>query len=136
MYCSRCGAQNPDDSTFCSRCGQSLSNGAPQQGAPHQYGSHPYPPPFGGPAEYIPNYLAQAILVTIFCCLPVGTVSIVFAAQVNGKVARGDIIGARRDSSTAKTWAWVSFGLGLALGAVWFIYLIVFRTLMSWATGF
>lgn len=134
MYCSRCGAQNPDDSSFCRQCGQSLSNGPPpQQGAPQQYGSHPDPQYFGGLAEHIPNYLAQAILVTICCCVPAGIVSIVFAARVNGKVARGDMIGARSDSSKAKTWAWVSFGLGLAL---WFISLIPFGTSMSWPTGF
>ena len=31
----------------------------------------------------------QAILVTLFCCLPFGIVAIVFAAQVDSKVAAG-----------------------------------------------
>ena len=62
----------------------------------------------------MPNYLVQAILVTIFCCLPLGIVSIVFAAQVNGKVNAGDFDGARRTSDNAKMWAWISFGCGLA----------------------
>ncbi len=65
---------------------------------------------------HVPNYLVHAILVTIFCCLPAGVVSIVFAAQVNGKLAAGDLAGARQDSARAKTWAWVSFGVGLAVG--------------------
>src|SRR5438046_3002438 len=39
----------------------------------------------------IPNYLIQAILCTILCCPPFGIPAIVFAAQVNGRVARGDI---------------------------------------------
>jgi len=56
----------------------------------------------------VPNYLVQAILVTIFCCVPFGIVSIVYAAQVNGKVAAGDYAGAIATSNKAKTWAWVS----------------------------
>ena len=67
----------------------------------------------------------QAILVTICCCLPAGVVSIVFAAQVNGKVERGDIEGARRDSNSAKTWAWISFGLGLAVVVIYFFLALI-----------
>ena len=39
--------------------------------------------------SYVPNHLVWAILSTLFCCLPLGIVSIVFAAQVNGKLAAG-----------------------------------------------
>ena len=76
------------------------------------------PPSTPLPQENIPNYLVPAILVTIFCCLPAGIVSIVFAAQVNGKVARGDLAGARSSSNNAKTWAWVAFGLGIASAVI------------------
>ena len=62
--------------------------------------------------------------MTIFCCLPAGVVSIVFAAQVNGKLAAGDLAGARQDSARAKTWAWASFGVGLAGGLIWLILVI------------
>ena len=65
------------------------------------------------PRANIPNYLVQAILVTIFCCLPFGIVAIVFAAQVNGKIQAGDIAGAQDSSSKAKMWCWLAFGLGL-----------------------
>lgn len=65
-----------------------------------------------------PNHLVWAILVTIFCCLPFGIVSIVYAAQVNSKVAAGDIIGAWQSSNSAKTWAWVAFGVGLVGGVL------------------
>ncbi len=70
----------------------------------------------------IPNYLVQAILTTVFCCLPAGIVSIVYAAQVNGKVGAGDISGAMDASRKAKMWAWISFGAGLATIV---IYLVV-----------
>ena len=59
------------------------------------------------------NYLVQSILVTLFCCLPLGVVSIVFAAQVDSKYAGGDYAGAQKASDNAKLWCWVAFGVGL-----------------------
>lgn len=53
----------------------------------------------------VPNNLVWAILSTRLCCLPVGIVSIVYAAQVNGKLAAGDIAGAQDSSAKAKKWA-------------------------------
>ena len=99
MHCTSCGASIGGTDRFCSNCGTSTSA---IQGN-------------------IPNYLAPAILVTIFCCLPLGIVSIVYAAQVNGKIASGDVIGARRSSEQAKLWAWVSFGIGIGLFAIFVI---------------
>ena len=69
----------------------------------------------------IPNHLVWAILSTLFCCLPLGIVSIVFAAQVNGKVAAGDIAGARGASGKAKKFA--MWG-GIAGGGVIGLYAI------------
>ena len=72
------------------------------------------PPPVGGSREYIPNHLVWAIVTTLFCCLPLGIVSIVYAAQVDGKRAAGDIEGAREASRKAGMWAMLSaFGLPL-----------------------
>lgn len=76
-------------------------------------------------AQSVPNYLVQAILVTIFCCLPFGIVAIVFAAQVNGKLAAGDYAGAAETSRKAKLWCWVSFGVGLAGIALWLIFVVL-----------
>ncbi|TIL14195.1 CD225/dispanin family protein [Stenotrophomonas maltophilia] len=53
----------------------------------------------------VPNNLVWAILTTLFCCLPAGIVSIVYAAQVNGKLAAGDIAGAQDSATKAKKWA-------------------------------
>ena len=72
----------------------------------------------------VPNYLVQAILCTLFCCLPAGIVSIVYAAQVNSKLAVGDRMGAIQSSENAKKWAWVSFGIGLALVAIYIVIVI------------
>ena len=63
---------------------------------------------------YVPNHLAWAILMTLFCCLPGGIVAIVYAARVDTKVAAGDLQGAKSDADNAKLWSWISFGLGLA----------------------
>jgi hypothetical protein len=63
----------------------------------------------------VPNYLIPAILTTVFCCLPFGIVSIVYAAQVNGKLEAGDRAGALQSSRSARMWAWISFGTGLVL---------------------
>ena len=72
------------------------------------------PPPVGGSREYIPNHLVWAIVTSLFCCLPRGIVSIVYAAQVDGKRAAGDIEGAREASRKAGMWAMLSaFGLPL-----------------------
>ena len=70
----------------------------------------------------VSNYLVQAILCTLFCCLPAGIVSIVYAAQVNSKLAVGDRMGAIQSSENAKKWAWVSFGVGIG---VFLIYIVI-----------
>lgn len=48
------------------------------------------------------NYLVESILVTIFCCLPLGIVGIVFASQVSSKYTAGDYAGAEESSKQAK----------------------------------
>ena len=98
MFCRRCGFQNADNAYRCIQCGETLD----QIGAP------------AVPVQRIPNYLAQSILVTLFCCVPFGIVSIVYSAQVNGKVQAGDIQGALNASQKAKMWGWIAFGVGFA----------------------
>jgi hypothetical protein len=51
--------------------------------------------------------------VTIFCFLPTGIAAIVFASQVNTKLAAGDRAGAMDSSNKAKTWCIVSAVVGL-----------------------
>ena len=131
MFCPTCGNQNPDDARYCTACGQEVAQSPVDPRPPAGAYSPPAPQPLSGvysappgdPPEHIPNYLVWAILATICCCLPTGIVSIVYAAQVNGKVARGDLEGARQSSNNAKTWAMVSLGLGIL---VWVINVIRF----------
>lgn len=66
----------------------------------------------------VPNYLWQSIVCTVCCCLPFGIVAIIFAAQVNGKLANGDVPGAMDASRKARLWCWLSFGFGLVANLV------------------
>ena len=79
----------------------------------------------------VPNHLVWAILSTLFCCLPLGIVSIVKAAEVNGKLAAGDLEGARASSNAAKQWAlWGALSVPLLI-----IVYIVFVVLLGVGGG-
>ena len=75
----------------------------------------------GVPAEQVPSNLVWAILSTLCCCLPLGIVSIVYASKVEGYVFAGDIETAKENSKKAAMWAWISFGVSIAGGIIWFI---------------
>ncbi len=110
MFCPNCGAQNDDTVSKCAKCGQGLT---------------PSVRPVSAPAATVTSYLVQSILVTIFCCWPLGIPAIVFAAQVNGKVGSGDIEGALESSRKAKMWCWISFGAGMLVGTIYLIAFII-----------
>jgi DNA-directed RNA polymerase subunit RPC12/RpoP len=67
------------------------------------------------PRDEIYSFLVEAVLCTIFCCLPFGIVALVKAAEVNAALARGDRERARAASESAKSWCIVAFGVALAL---------------------
>ena len=71
------------------------------------------PPPASSTPTNVPNYLIPAIIATLLCCLPLGVVSIIFATQVNGKVAAGDMEGALAASKKAKTFMFIAVGGGV-----------------------
>jgi hypothetical protein len=71
------------------------------------------------PGTSVPNYLVQAILCTLCCCLPFGIVAIVYSSQVNSKLLAGDYDGAQESSKKARLWCWLSFGFGIALYPIW-----------------
>ena len=75
----------------------------------------------GVPAEQVPSNLVWGILSTLCCCLPLGIVSIVYASKVEGYVIAGDIEKAKESSKKAVMWAWISFGVSLVGGIIWFI---------------
>ncbi|MCX6151091.1 MAG: CD225/dispanin family protein [Ignavibacteriales bacterium] len=75
--------------------------------------------------SYVPTYLAQAILVTIFCCLPLGIPAIIFAARVNSRLILGDVPGAQYFSQKAKTWCWIAFGVALTIIIIWLVFYLL-----------
>ncbi len=92
------------------------------------YGAMPpsqpgYGQPVGSPP---PNNLVWAILSTLFCCLPLGIVSIVYAAQVNSKWSAGDYQGAQEASNNAKKWAIWSAIAGVIVLILYVIGVVLF----------
>jgi hypothetical protein len=99
----------------------------PQYAAPPQPAPPQPPPPqqqYGGPPPpvqgTVPNYLIPSILVTIGCCLPLGIAAIVYAAQVNTKLASGDVAGAMQSSALAKRWSLIACVAGIISWILWF----------------
>ncbi len=122
MYCSKCGNLVDDNVMYCPKCGaemkkdqQPVQGNAPTQGQ--------YPPD---------NYLVWAILSTLFCCLPLGIASIIFASKVDSAYQRGDYHGAMEASRKAKQFA--TWGAVTAL-IVWAIYFIVYVVILGAIMG-
>lgn len=83
------------------------------------------PPPAEGTHDKVPNYLVPAIISAI-CCFPLGIIGVIFAAQVNGKVAAGDIAGAMDASKKAKLFSYIFIGLAVVgWGAYLILWLVI-----------
>ena len=67
------------------------------------------------------NYLVWAILSTLFCCWPVGIVSIVNAAKVDAEWNKGNYAEAQKCSDNAKKFATIS----AIVGAIFIVLYIV-----------
>lgn len=106
MFCKSCGKEIGDRALSCPLCGEPTHN------------------------VTVSNYLAQAILVTICCCLPFGIPAIIYAAQVNSKLVSGDVEGAYRDSASARMWCWIAFGAGL-VGSILYGFLVGFGAVVG-----
>ncbi|MBT4733731.1 MAG: zinc-ribbon domain-containing protein [Candidatus Marinimicrobia bacterium] len=111
-FCSKCGKEISANASFCDSCGTDLKNET-------QVSTN---------TRNVENHLTKAILVTVFCCLPFGIVSIVNASSVNGKIQAGDIDGAIEASKKADQWANWGIFAGLGFGIIYFLIIV--------ATGF
>ena len=117
--------------------------GAPPQYAECVAASPPYPPPPGGYVNqgasppvfaqpvgqpqivYVqspviseneaPDHLVLAILVTIFCCWPLGIVGIIKSNECRSARQRGDRDAALRLGSEAKKFSLIAIGCGIAI---------------------
>ncbi len=93
----------------------------PEYPAPNPYAPQGMPP-------CPPTRLVWGILTTLFCCLPFGIVSIVYASGVNSAYAMGNYAEARRKSKAAGTWALVS---AITAAVVFIVYLVVFVLILG-----
>ncbi len=69
------------------------------------------------------TWMAESILVTLFCCLPFGIIGIINASKVSSLYATGCIEAAQEASKEAKKWTLIGFICSL-VGT--FLYIIVY----------
>lgn len=97
MFCTGCGAELNDNAVVCPKCGVPVAGRTV----------------VAANSIEVPNHMVGAILTTVFCCQIGGIVAIIYASQVNTKLAQGDIAGAQAASSTANGWIIANIILGL-----------------------
>ncbi|MBO5780818.1 MAG: CD225/dispanin family protein [Muribaculaceae bacterium] len=74
------------------------------------------------------NYLVWGILATLFCCLPLGIPSIVYASKVDSYWYRGFYEESFRASANAKKWAIIS---AVAYAVIIVLYLLLVLALAA-----
>ena len=123
MYCPKCGTLNDDRSVNCSRCDTPLNPAGTPPGMIQpgmiQPGAGPGFPAVQPPTAEIPTYMTQSVLITLFCCLPLGIVGIFKANKINKLMRQNDVQGALVASKENKTMLWIAFGVGLVINVVY-----------------
>ena len=122
MKCGKCGTELPPNASFCPVCGNQMGANPGQMPPQSQFQPQSH---FQPPQAPINTWLVPAILATIFCCLPFGIVSIIFASKANSSLSIGDFQQAQENASKAKTWFWVAFGCGLVSSVLAFLIQII-----------
>ena len=113
----------------CTKCGQMFSDKAsacPNCGCPNQQFTESKSSTTMENYNKPDNNLLWAILSTIFCCLPLGIVSIINAAKVDNLYMSGDKQGAQDAADKAKKYALFAAICG-SVG--WIIYIILWLVL-------
>jgi hypothetical protein len=70
------------------------------------------------------NYLVESILVTFFCCLPLGIVGIINAAKVETAYRTEGYRAAKKASDEALKWTKIGFWVGLVFLVLYLIVVI------------
>lgn len=71
------------------------------------------------------SWLVESILVTLFCCLPLGIAGIVYAAKVNSLWTQGQQEAAIEASRKAGKWTKIGFGIGLAVIILYVLFFVL-----------
>ena len=72
------------------------------------------------------NWLVESILVTLFCCLPLGIAGIINASKVEGLFLAGDIAGANKAAADAKKWTMYGLFTGLTVIVLYVLLYVLF----------
>jgi len=106
MRCPKCGEVHETPTRWCRSCGAEMVPEPEVVRADAPVGVKPF------------SYLLPAILVTLFCCQPLGIAAIVFAAISMGRSSAGDYVGAQSASNVARLLCLIAVGVGLVWVAV------------------
>ena len=100
MFCQKCGSECKEGALFCSNCGAPLVVQSESDNI-----------------SKIPDHLAMSILTTLFCCIPFGIVSIVYAVKTGMSKEFGHVEKARFYSKKAFSWSiWgIIFGIAFVM---------------------
>ena len=122
MFCTKCGKSIPENASFCPNCAAPVNVQDRQQPAAPQQTATPRQP------VEVTDWLIPSILSTMLCCVPLGVVSIVFAAQANSLAGQGKYEDARKAADKAKLFFFLAVGLwvlAVALYILVYVFMII-----------
>lgn len=130
FYCTKCGTPVNGSSKFCANCGEPVVQpsdlsvtppSVPNEVSPVGYtGSTHLNGKFDRPCPE--THLTKAILLTIFCCWPLGIPAIINASGVSNSYIAGNYDLAVEKSEKAKKWCNYCIIGGIAF---WVIYILI-----------
>ena len=139
-YCPLCGTQIADNAQWCTNCGAHLANQAPEPAPaaesvsdpiqPKVQNTAPQPTVNQNPNVCPENHLTEAILVTLFCCMPFGILALVNANDVSSAFRSGNYDLAVEKSNTAKKWIKWALISGLIYIVGLAIYFVIYFVAM------
>lgn len=122
INCFECNAQISDSAVSCPHCGAPVikPQTESQQCDISTKESCPEPKPVCPE-----NHLVKAVLVTIFCCWPIGIPAIVNAAEVSSAFLAGNYELAEEKSKAAEKWCGYCITAGVIFYALYLVIVII-----------